>query len=79
VLIASRYSMLEYNCPAGSLEEASRITPGFSSPTVQQLMDKSWLSVKVLVEKDRVHQVMDDLEKLGCRAILETELQKTRL
>ncbi len=79
VLVASRYSLVEYNCPAEQIEEASRITPGFSSPTVQRLQDERWLSVKVLVEKARIQTVFDELEKLGCRAILETELKHTRL
>jgi ATP phosphoribosyltransferase len=79
VLVAARHSLVEYNCPAKRIEEASRITPGFSSPTVQELRDPAWLAVKVLVEKDAVQQVMDDLEELGCTAILETELRHTRL
>ena len=79
VLVASRHSLLEYNCPVGSIEAATRITPGFSSPTVQALQDEQWLSVKVLVEKSEVHRVMDELEALGCAAILETELRQTRL
>jgi ATP phosphoribosyltransferase len=79
VLHAARYSLLEYNCPAERLEEATRITPGFSSPTVQQLADPRWRAVKVLVEKTEVHRVMDALEQIGCQAILETELRHTRL
>ncbi len=79
VLVASRYSLVEYNCPAERIDEASRITPGYSSPTLQRLQDERWLSVKVLVEKERIQSVFDELEKLGCVAILETELQHTRL
>jgi ATP phosphoribosyltransferase len=79
VLHASRYSLLEYNCPAERLAEATRITPGFSSPTVQQLADPGWRSVKVMVAKTEVHRVMDELERIGCRAILETGLLHTRL
>ena len=79
VLVASRYSLVEYNCPADRIEEASRITPGFSSPTIQELRDPAWLAVKVLVEKNAVQRAMDDLEKVGCTAILETELRTTRL
>jgi ATP phosphoribosyltransferase len=79
VLVASRYSLVEYNCPADHIEAAVRITPGFASPTVQTLKDERWVAVKVLVEKDRIQSVMDDLEKLGCTAILETELLHTRL
>jgi ATP phosphoribosyltransferase len=79
VLLASRYSLLEYNCPAERLEEAARITPGYSSPTVQALQNAGWVAVKVMVEKSQVLSAMDELEKLGCTALLETELRHTRL
>jgi ATP phosphoribosyltransferase len=79
VLAARQYSLLEYNCPREKLEEATRVTPGFSSPTVQQQVDDSWFGVRVLVEKGRVHGIMDELEALGCVAILESELRHTRL
>ena len=31
VLAAARYTLLEYNCPADRIDEATAITPGFSS------------------------------------------------
>lgn len=79
VLMASRYSLVEYNCPVERIDEATEITPGFSSPTVQELRDPRWLAVKVLVEKNEIQGVMDELEKLGCSAILETEIRHSRL
>lgn len=79
VLVASRHSLIEYNCPADRIDDGVRITPGFSSPTVQPLRDPRWLAVKVLVEKDQVQAVMDQLEDIGCNAILETALRHTRL
>jgi ATP phosphoribosyltransferase len=79
VLAAQRYSLVEYNCPLDRLEEAARITPGFSSPTVQKLVAEDWYAVRVLVEREEVHTVMDRLQALGCVAILETELRHARL
>jgi len=79
VLAARRYTLLEYNCPANRIDEATRITPGFSSPTVASLQDASWLAVKVLVEKDTTQRAIDALESIGCVAILETELRHARL
>ncbi len=79
VLAAARYSLLEYNCPANRIEQATRITPGFSSPTVVHLQDEAWLAVKVLVEKSTTQRVIDALEAIGCVAILETELRHARL
>jgi ATP phosphoribosyltransferase len=79
VLAAYRYSMLDYNCPAEKIDEATRITPGFSSPTIQKLRQEGWYAVKVLVETQSVQTVIDDLEALGCVAILESELRHARL
>lgn len=79
VLAAARYTLIEYNCPAARIEEASRITPGFSSPTIAHLQDPAWLAVKVLVEKAATQRVIDALEAIGCVAILETELRHARL
>ena len=79
VLAAYRYSLLDYNCPADKIEEATRITPGFSSPTIQPLQNEGWYAVKVLVETRMVQGVIDDLESIGCVAILESELRHARL
>lgn len=79
VLAAARYTLIEYNCPAARIAEASRITPGFSSPTIVHLQDPAWLAVKVLVEKVQTQRVIDALEAIGCVAILETELRHARL
>jgi ATP phosphoribosyltransferase len=79
VLIAARHSMLEYNCPADRIDDARRITPGYSAPTIQQTGDDAWLAVKVMVERGAVHKVMDELEAIGCQAIIETELRHCRL
>ena len=79
VLAASRYSLLEYNCPVAQIEAATAIAPGFSSPTVTHLQDPEWLAVKVLVEKGAMQRIIDSLEAIGCVAILETELKHARL
>jgi ATP phosphoribosyltransferase len=79
VLVAARYSLLEYNCPTDAVARASQITPGFSAPTLQQTSDPAWMAVKVLVEKSEIQSVVDRLEEIGCVAILETELRHARL
>jgi len=79
ILVASQYSMLEYNIRENLLKQAEAITPGFESPTVSRLDQENWLAVKVMVRKNEVVQVMDGLEKLGATAILETEILNCRL
>lgn len=79
VLVANQYSMLEYNIKENILKDAEKITPGFNSPTVSKLDQYDWCSVKVMVKKAEVVQVMDRLEAIGATAIIETEIVNCRL
>ena len=79
VLVANQYSMLEYNIKENILKEAEKITPGFNSPTISQLDQNDWCSVKVMVKKSEVVLVMDRLEAIGATAIIETEIVNCRL
>ena len=76
ILIANKYSMLEYNIPAASLKEAEKITPGYEAPTVSELDEAGWFAVKVMVEKDKVADAMERLEDIGATALIETEIKK---
>jgi ATP phosphoribosyltransferase len=79
ILVANRYSILEFNIPEARLKEAEKIAPGYESPTISQLDEKGWLAVKVMVEKGKVVDSMDKLESVGATAIIETELKNCRL
>lgn len=79
VVIARGYSLLEYNVPEGKLSEAEKITPGFSSPTVNRLEEQGWFSVRAMVKRGDVIDAMERLEALGARAILETAIKNCRL
>ncbi|WP_204162075.1 MULTISPECIES: ATP phosphoribosyltransferase [unclassified Rathayibacter] len=79
VLVAREYVLLDYDCPASLLEEATAIAPGFESPTVSPLHDPEWLAVRVMVTRADMNQVMDRLYDLGARAILVTSIHAARL
>ncbi|MBW3623625.1 MAG: ATP phosphoribosyltransferase [Armatimonadetes bacterium] len=79
ILVADRYTLLEYNVPRTVLPEAEAITPGFESPTVTSLENPDWAAVRVMVPKSDVPGVMDRLEALGATAILETPIMNCRL
>lgn len=79
VVIARAYSLLEYNVPRVKLAEAEQIAPGYSSPTVTALEDPQWCSVRVMVRRKAVSQVLDQLEAVGAKAILETQIANCRL
>jgi ATP phosphoribosyltransferase len=79
VVIARSYSLLEYNVPEAKLAEAEKITPGFESPTVSKLEEAGWFSVRAMVKRSEVIEIMERLEMLGATAILETTITNCRL
>ena len=79
VVIARDYSLVEYNIRRDKLTEAETITPGFNSPTVNELEDKDWCSVRVMVKRRDVIDCMEKLEALGASAIFETTIANCRL
>ncbi|TWT48615.1 ATP phosphoribosyltransferase [Botrimarina hoheduenensis] len=79
VVIARGYSLLEYNVPEEQLAAAEKITPGFSSPTVNRLEQPGWYAVRAMVKRGDVIGAMERLEELGAQAILEIEIKNCRL
>ena len=79
VVIARSYSLLEYNVAEGNLAAAEAITPGYSSPTVNRLERAGWCSVRAMVRRSDVIDVMEKLEAVGAEAILETAISNCRL
>jgi ATP phosphoribosyltransferase len=79
VVVARTYSLLEYNIPKMKLADAERITPGYNSPTISDLEDSEWCAVQVMVKRKEVIDVMDKLEAIGAKAILETQIINCRL
>jgi ATP phosphoribosyltransferase len=79
VVIARSYSLLEYNVPQAKLAQAETITPGFESPTISKLEEEGWYSVRAMVKRGEVIDIMERLEALGATAILETTITNCRL
>lgn len=79
VVIARSYSLLEYNVPQAKLAAAEQITPGFESPTISKLEEAGWFSVRAMVKRSEVIDIMERLDVLGATAILETAITNCRL
>ncbi|MFF5626589.1 ATP phosphoribosyltransferase [Microbacterium sp. NPDC012755] len=79
VMVARRFVLLDYDLPAGLVDQAVAIASGRESPTISPLRDPSWVAVRVMVPSRGVNQVMDDLYALGARAILVTAIHAARL
>lgn len=78
-LIALEYQMVEYDVPTNLLDQACELTPGIESPTVSQLKNKAWCSVKSMVKKEEAHHTLDQLKVIGCKAILLTNIEMARM
>lgn len=79
VIVAHRFVLMDYDLPAGLVEKASKITPGFESPTVSPLRESGWVAVRVMVPRDEVNHLMDELYALGARAILVSSIHAARI
>lgn len=78
-LTSKKWLMIQYLCDDASLKACCALTPGKRSPTVKHLMEKGWHSVEALVEKSKLHTVMDELDKLVTQDIFCTALSNTRM
>ncbi|WP_018024039.1 ATP phosphoribosyltransferase [Corynebacterium ulceribovis] len=78
ILQAQAYLMLDYNVPAQLLDEAIKLTPGLSSPTVSPLADENWVAVRAMVPRKSANHLMDQLYSVGARAILASDLRIVR-
>ena len=79
VMVARKYVIFDFDCPIDLLEKASEITPGFESPTVSPLQDKNWVAVRALVLASETNQKLDELQNLGAKAILVSEIHAARI
>lgn len=79
VLVARKYVIFDYDCPVDLLDRASQLTPGFESPTVSPLQDKNWVAVRALVLATETNQKLDELQNMGAKAILVSEIHAARI
>ena len=79
ILHAQNYLMLDYNVPRHLLDDATRITPGISGPTVSPLALDEWVAVRAMVPRKDANWIMDQLAALGAQAILASEIRIARI
>jgi len=75
---AMNHVLLVFNCEKENLEVCCSIAPGKRSPTITALHDAGWYSVTVLVEKKKMHPLMDKLTAAGASDIICTALDNSR-
>lgn len=79
VLVARQYVLMDYDCPVGVLDGACQITPGLEGPTISPLRKEGWVAVRSMVLRAETNQIMDDLWRVGARAILVTDIHACRI
>ncbi|QSH40166.1 ATP phosphoribosyltransferase [Lentisphaerota bacterium ZTH] len=79
ILVARTYAMVEYDIPCDQVEEACQITPGIEAPTVAPLSNPEWVAVKAMIKRSETNHVMDELQNLGARGIIVTDMRSCRL
>lgn len=79
VRVAREYVIFDYDCPISLVDIASNITPGIESPTISPLRDTGWVAIRSLVRASETNQKMDELYKVGARAILVSAIHAARI
>jgi ATP phosphoribosyltransferase len=79
VRVAREYVIFDYDCPIDLVEAASKLTPGIESPTISPLRDQNWVAIRSLVKAAETNEKMDELYKLGARAILVSAIHAARI
>jgi ATP phosphoribosyltransferase len=79
VRVAREYVIFDYDCPVNVVEQASKITPGIESPTISPLRDSEWVAIRSLVKASETNQKLDELYKVGARAILVSAIHAARI
>jgi len=79
IIVARDYVMVEYDAPEDCLDAACRITPGLESPTVAPLSKTGWVAVKAMARRSDVNRIMDDLQAVGARGIIVTDIRTCRI
>ena len=79
IILARKYAMIEYDIPRTALAEACKITPGIESPTVSPLNNDQWAAVKAMTPRKEINHVIDQLEAIGAKGIIVTDIRTCRI
>ena len=67
---------LKMNVPKERLDRIIRILPSITSPTMASLFQSDWVSVEVMIHKEKVRELIPDLIREGAEGIIEYPLNK---
>ena len=67
---------LKMNIPKDRLESIISLLPSITSPTMANLFQSNWVSVEVMVNKEKVRELIPQLIRQGAKGIIEYPLNK---
>ena len=67
---------LKMNVPKERLDGIISILPSITSPTMANLFQSNWVSVEVMIHKEKVRELIPQLIKDGAKGIIEYPLNK---
>ncbi|PFH53999.1 hypothetical protein AMATHDRAFT_53712 [Amanita thiersii Skay4041] len=79
VVAAGKYVVCQYNISRDKLAKAKQVTPGRKAPTVSPLEEENWVGVSVMVPKNKIAGIMDELTEIGAEDILVFNLDNCRV
>ena len=66
---------LSMNVPREALEKILGLLPD-TAPTLSPLSDENWVDVFVIIEEEKVRELIPKLSEAGARVIVETPVNK---
>lgn len=84
VLAAQKYVLCNYNAPRSILSTVLKITPGRRAATISALErrieeEEEWVSVSLMVQKNKIGDIMDELKAAGASDILMFSIGNCRV
>ncbi len=67
---------VKMNVPKERLDGIISLLPSITSPTIANLFQSNWISVEVMIHKERVRELIPQLIKEGAEGIIEYPLNK---
>jgi ATP phosphoribosyltransferase len=67
---------LKMNIPKKRLDDIISLLPSITSPTMANLFQSDWVSVEVMVNKEKVRELIPQLIRRGAKGIIEYPLNK---
>jgi len=67
---------LKMNVPEKQLQDIIKVLPSITSPTVANLLQSDWLSVEVMINREKVRDLIPQLIGKGAKGIIEYPLNK---